>query len=118
MFFQGRATCSKNGGGWPGDQSTPQDLNSDNSDCEQEDSKDGAVAKRKSSESRTSLARNSTVLDSSADSKAEPRSPQRFSPKAGRTLSTRGANAWAVGFNLQAKHKRHGTDPLPRSDSQ
>jgi hypothetical protein len=76
---------------------TRSDLNSDNSDCEQDDSKDGAVAKRKSSGSRASLAHDNTDSDSSADSKAEPRSTQRSSPKACRTLSTREANAWAVG---------------------
>jgi hypothetical protein len=76
---------------------TRSDLNSDNSDCEQDDSKDGAVAKRKSSGGRASLAHDSTDSDSSADSKAEPRSAQRSSPKARRTLPTREANAWAVG---------------------
>jgi hypothetical protein len=47
---------------------TRSDLNSDNSDCEQDDSKDGEVAKRKSSESRVSLTLGNTDADSSADS--------------------------------------------------
>ncbi len=76
---------------------TRSDLNSYNSDCEQDDSKDGAVAKRKFSGSRVSLAYGNTDSDSSADSQAEPRSTHRPPPKARRTLSTREANAWAVG---------------------
>jgi hypothetical protein len=88
---------------------TRSDLNSDNSDCEQDDSKDGGVAKRKSSESRVSLTLGNTDADSSADSDAEPRSTHRSPPKARRTLSTREANAWAFITD-------HGTTPCPRVD--
>ena len=49
---------------------TRSDLNSDNSDCEQDDSKDGEVAKRKSSESRASLTLGNT--DSAATQTRRP----------------------------------------------
>jgi hypothetical protein len=51
---------------------TRSDLNSDHSDCEQEDSKDGAVAKRKSSGSRASLALGNTDSDSKPTLKQNP----------------------------------------------
>ncbi len=51
---------------------TRSDLDSDKSDCEQDDSEDGEVAKRKSSESRVSPTLGNTDADSSADSDAQP----------------------------------------------
>jgi hypothetical protein len=102
---------------------TRSDLNSDNSDCEQDDSKEGEVAKRKSSESRVSLTLGNTDADSSADSDAEPRSTHRSPPKARRTLSTREVNAWAGGDQSPSAGAAptgqspcpapHSSDPLP-----
>jgi hypothetical protein len=103
---------------------TRSDLNSDNSDCErQHDSYDGAVAKRKSSGSRASLALGNTDSDLSADSEAEPRSTHRSPPKARRTLSTREADAWAGGDQSPSARTAptgqspcpdpHSSDPLP-----
>jgi hypothetical protein len=97
---------------------TRSDLNSDHSDCEQDDSKDGEVAKRKSSESRVSLTLGNTDADSSADSDAEPRSTHRSPPKVRRTLPTREANAWAGGDQSpSAGAAPTGQSPCPAPNS-